>query len=175
MTAAAPTGPGCAAHAAFSMPCPESSVHAPAARESTILTGLVSSARLIGLDSVTPRIFMVCDTRAGGPASEAPLAGGGGQSGPRQGPAAAADSDHCCVPGVGMAAAADVVLACGGDGTIRHVAHVLAGSGTPMGLLPTGTANLLARNLAIARRDPVQATRTALSGKTRAIDVGWVL
>jgi len=74
-----------------------------------------------------------------------------------------------------LAAGADVVLACGGDGTIRHVAHVLAGSGTPMGLLPTGTANLLARNLAIARRDPVQATRTALSGKTRAIDVGGVL
>ncbi|MGH3528653.1 MAG: diacylglycerol/lipid kinase family protein, partial [Pseudonocardiaceae bacterium] len=74
-----------------------------------------------------------------------------------------------------LAAGADVVLACGGDGTVRHVAHVLAGSGTPMGLLPTGTANLLARNLAIARRDPVQATRTALSGKTRAIDVGWVL
>lgn len=74
-----------------------------------------------------------------------------------------------------LAAGADVVLACGGDGTVRHVAHVLAGSGTPMGLLPTGTANLLARNLAIARRDLVQATRTALSGKTRAIDVGWVL
>ncbi len=74
-----------------------------------------------------------------------------------------------------LAAGADVVLACGGDGTVRHVAHVLAGSGTPMGLLPAGTANLLARNLAIARRDPVQATRTALSGKTRAIDVGWVL
>jgi diacylglycerol kinase (ATP) len=74
-----------------------------------------------------------------------------------------------------LAAGADVVLACGGDGTVRHVAHVLAGSGTPMGLLPTGTANLLARNLAITRRDLVQATRTALSGKTRAIDVGWVL
>jgi diacylglycerol kinase family enzyme len=68
-----------------------------------------------------------------------------------------------------------VVLACGGDGTVRHVAHVLAGSGTPMGLLPTGTANLLARNLAIARRDLIAATRIALSGKTRAIDVGWVL
>ena len=74
-----------------------------------------------------------------------------------------------------LAAGADVVLACGGDGTVRHVAQVLAGSGTPMGLLPTGTANLLARNLAIARRDLVAATRIALSGKTRAIDVGWVL
>ncbi|MGH3780546.1 MAG: diacylglycerol/lipid kinase family protein [Pseudonocardiaceae bacterium] len=74
-----------------------------------------------------------------------------------------------------LAASADVVLACGGDGTVRHVAQVLAGSGTAMGLLPTGTANLLARNLGIARRDLAQATRIALSGKTRAIDVGRVL
>jgi YegS/Rv2252/BmrU family lipid kinase len=82
-------------------------------------------------------------------------------------------------PGGGQAAAAlaagaDVVLACGGDGTVRHVAQVLAGSGTAMGLLPNGTANLLARNLSIARRNLAQATRTALSGETHAIDVGRV-
>lgn len=74
-----------------------------------------------------------------------------------------------------LAAGADVVLVCGGDGTIRHVAHVLAGSGTPLGLVPAGTGNLLARNLAIVLNDPAQATRIALSGKNRAIDVGRVL
>ncbi|MGH3771832.1 MAG: diacylglycerol/lipid kinase family protein [Pseudonocardiaceae bacterium] len=74
-----------------------------------------------------------------------------------------------------LAAGAHVVLACGGDGTIRHVAHVLAGTGTPLGLLPIGTANLLARNLAMARNDPAHATRIALSGTNRAIDVGRVL
>ncbi|HEY6423976.1 MAG TPA: diacylglycerol kinase family protein [Pseudonocardiaceae bacterium] len=73
-----------------------------------------------------------------------------------------------------LAAGADVVLACGGDGTIRHVAHVLAGSGTALGLLPTGTANLLARNLAMQRGDTAGATRIALSGINRAIDVGRV-
>lgn len=80
-------------------------------------------------------------------------------------------------PGEGQAraaldAGAAVVLACGGDGTIRHVAQALAGSGTALGLLPTGTANLLARNFSIARGDIARATRIALSGTNRAIDVG---
>jgi diacylglycerol kinase (ATP) len=75
---------------------------------------------------------------------------------------------------IALAAGADVVLVCGGDGTIRHVAQVLAGSGTPLGLLPAGTGNLLARNLAIGLGDPVRATRIALCGKNRAVDVGRV-
>ncbi|MDQ3760715.1 MAG: diacylglycerol kinase family lipid kinase [Actinomycetota bacterium] len=74
-----------------------------------------------------------------------------------------------------LAAGADVVLACGGDGTVRHVAQVLAGSGTAMGLLPTGTANLLARNLAIALNDMGEAIRIALSGDIRAVDVCRVI
>lgn len=74
-----------------------------------------------------------------------------------------------------LAAGADVVLACGGDGTVRHVARVLAGSGTPLGLVPTGTANVLARNLALVLDDPAQATQIALCGTNRAIDVGRVL
>ena len=73
-----------------------------------------------------------------------------------------------------LAAGADVVLACGGDGTVRHVAHALAGSGIPLGLVPTGTTNLLARNLAMALNDPAQATRIALSGTNRAVDIGRV-
>jgi diacylglycerol kinase (ATP) len=75
---------------------------------------------------------------------------------------------------IALAAGADVVLVCGGDGTVRHVAHVLAGSGTSLGLVPTGTSNLLARNLAIVLDDPAQATRIALSGKNRAVDIGRV-
>ncbi|MGH3918674.1 MAG: diacylglycerol/lipid kinase family protein [Pseudonocardiaceae bacterium] len=74
-----------------------------------------------------------------------------------------------------LAAGADVVLACGGDGTIRHVAQVLAGSGTALGLVPAGTSNVLARNLAIGLGDTARATRIALSGRNRAIDVGRVM
>jgi diacylglycerol kinase family enzyme len=76
---------------------------------------------------------------------------------------------------IALSAGADVVIACGGDGTVRHVAQVLAGSGTPMGLLPAGTANLLARNLSMTIGDPAKATRIALSGYNRAIDVGRIL
>lgn len=82
-------------------------------------------------------------------------------------------------PGIGQARAAlatgaDVVLACGGDGTIRNVAQVLAGSGTALGLLPAGTGNLLARNLAGCIDGVADATRIGLSGHNRAVDVGIV-
>jgi diacylglycerol kinase (ATP) len=76
---------------------------------------------------------------------------------------------------IALAAGADVVLACGGDGTVRQVAQVLAGSGTALGVLPTGTGNLLARNLSIVLDDITQATRIALSGNNRAIDIGRVI
>jgi len=82
-------------------------------------------------------------------------------------------------PGAGQAgealrAGADVVLACGGDGTVRTVAEVLAGTGVAMGLLPAGTGNLLARNLDMQLDDMAGAVRTALAGDDRAVDVGRV-
>jgi YegS/Rv2252/BmrU family lipid kinase len=48
-----------------------------------------------------------------------------------------------------LARGAGLVIAIGGDGTVSAVADALAGSGTPMGILPMGTANVLARELGI--------------------------
>ncbi|HVL84046.1 MAG TPA: diacylglycerol kinase family protein [Pseudonocardia sp.] len=81
-------------------------------------------------------------------------------------------------PGTGQARAAvergaDVVLACGGDGTVRYVAEVLAGTGVAMGLVPAGTGNLLARTLGTPT-DVGEAAELALTGDDRAIDVGRV-
>lgn len=67
----------------------------------------------------------------------------------------------------------DLVLACGGDGTVMAVVSGLAGSGVPLGVLPAGTGNLLARNLDLPE-DLETAVLTALSGDDRAVDLGQV-
>lgn len=78
-------------------------------------------------------------------------------------------------PGRSMAEAAavsgaSVVIVCGGDGTVRTVAGELAGTGIPLGVVPAGTGNLLARNAAL----PLYLTSAidvGLNGQDRAIDL----
>ncbi|RSS45080.1 phosphatase PAP2 family protein [Streptomyces sp. WAC07061] len=67
----------------------------------------------------------------------------------------------------------DLVVVCGGDGTVRACADVLAGTGIPLAVVPCGTGNLLARNLRMPA-DPAGALEAALSGETARIDVGRV-
>ncbi|MET1004936.1 MAG: diacylglycerol kinase family protein [Propionibacteriaceae bacterium] len=78
-------------------------------------------------------------------------------------------------PGRGMVRHAveeqvDLVIGAGGDGTIRLIADGLAQSGIPMGLIPAGTGNLLARNLNLPL-DEKTALEVALGGSERAIDL----
>jgi len=79
-------------------------------------------------------------------------------------------------PGYGQAVSAleaevDLILAAGGDGTVRAVCEEVARTGVAVGVLPHGTGNLLARNLGIPlnTRD---ALDVAFSGQDRAIDLG---
>ena len=66
----------------------------------------------------------------------------------------------------------DLVIAAGGDGTVRAVAAGLRGSDIPLGIVPFGTGNLLARNLGIPLADLRASIRVALTGLDQPIDVG---
>ncbi|MDQ1080742.1 lipid kinase [Pseudoroseomonas cervicalis] len=65
------------------------------------------------------------------------------------------------------------VILGGGDGTLNAAAPALMQTGLPFGILPLGTANDLARSLAIPP-DPVEAARIIAGGETRRIDLGEV-
>ncbi len=78
-------------------------------------------------------------------------------------------------PGRAMTAEAleaevDLVLAAGGDGTVRVVAAGLAGSGVPLGIIPEGTGNLLARNLDIPLTE-ADAVEVAFGEHERSLDI----
>jgi YegS/Rv2252/BmrU family lipid kinase len=65
---------------------------------------------------------------------------------------------------------AEMVIVCGGDGTVRTVCAELAGTGISVGIIPAGTGNLLARNLGIPLYFQA-AVDVALMGQDRAIDM----
>jgi diacylglycerol kinase (ATP) len=66
---------------------------------------------------------------------------------------------------------ADLIIACGGDGTINEVVNALAGTSVPLGILPAGTANVLAKELGIPRDIPA-AARMIPNGSPRRIALG---
>jgi diacylglycerol kinase (ATP) len=81
-------------------------------------------------------------------------------------------------PGRGQAesavsAGADLVLACGGDGTVTACAEGIAGTGVPLAIIPMGTGNLLARNVGLPM-DLDEALAVALGRVQQPIDAGRV-
>ena len=82
-------------------------------------------------------------------------------------------------PGRGMASEAiddgrEIVIAVGGDGTVRAVAESLAGSDVALGIVPQGTGNLLACNLEVPLNNVRAALERVRDAEPRRIDLGWV-
>jgi diacylglycerol kinase (ATP) len=67
----------------------------------------------------------------------------------------------------------DAVIVGGGDGTMNAAAAGLVETGLPLGILPLGTANDLARTLSLPLT-PHDAARVILEGRTRRLDLGVV-
>jgi diacylglycerol kinase (ATP) len=65
----------------------------------------------------------------------------------------------------------DGVVVCGGDGMVNLAAQVLAGTGTPLGIIPMGTGNDTARALGLPVKDPLAAADVIVGGTRRTIDL----
>lgn len=67
----------------------------------------------------------------------------------------------------------DLVVVGGGDGTLNAAVDALVETNLPLGILPLGTANDLARTLGIPMSLP-EACSIISKGKMRRVDLGWV-
>jgi YegS/Rv2252/BmrU family lipid kinase len=81
-------------------------------------------------------------------------------------------------PGLGQAKSAvsagvDLVLACGGDGTVTACAEGVTNTGVALAIIPMGTGNLLARNIGLPMGLD-EALAVALGGVQQPIDAGRV-
>jgi len=65
----------------------------------------------------------------------------------------------------------DLLVAVGGDGTVHAAVQALAGSGVPLGVVPCGTGNDVARYLGIPRDDPAAAADRVVASRRRTIDL----
>lgn len=65
----------------------------------------------------------------------------------------------------------DALVVCGGDEMVNVGLQAVAASGTPLGIVPTGTGDDTARCLGIPRRDPLAAADVIARGSIRIVDL----
>lgn len=71
----------------------------------------------------------------------------------------------------GVAAGYERILAAGGDGTLNRMIPALADTGVPLGIVPLGTVNVLAREFGLPL-EPERALQVAMHGVERRVDLG---
>ncbi len=71
-----------------------------------------------------------------------------------------------------VARGVDALVVVGGDGMIHLTLQAVAGTKTPIGIVPAGSGNDMARALALPRKDPLAAVDLVIAGQHRAIDLG---
>jgi diacylglycerol kinase (ATP) len=64
----------------------------------------------------------------------------------------------------------DAVVVCGGDGMVHLAVQAVATTGIPLGIIPAGTGNDVARYFDIPRKDPLGAVDRVIRGETRTVD-----
>ena len=77
----------------------------------------------------------------------------------------------CDLARAAVAGGTDLVVVCGGDGTINEVVNGVAPSETVLGILPGGTANIIAKELGLPH-DPVRAAKQLSRWRPRRIALG---
>jgi diacylglycerol kinase (ATP) len=65
----------------------------------------------------------------------------------------------------------DALVVVGGDGMVHIALQALAGTGIPLGLVPAGTGNDVARYFGVPRTDPAAAAAVVVAGRTRTVDL----
>ncbi|PUA79306.1 diacylglycerol kinase [Nocardioides currus] len=65
----------------------------------------------------------------------------------------------------------DSLVVCGGDGLVHLATQVLAGTGIPLGIIPAGTGNDVARYFDLPRADPLAAADRVIGSHTRTVDL----
>lgn len=78
-------------------------------------------------------------------------------------------------PFEGVAEEYDLVVVCGGDGTINYVVNAMREKGVdyPIGIIPVGTANDFAGAVGM-HRNPIKAAQQIIDGKEEQLDCGRV-